>query len=101
MLLKQRVCIEPCFSFGNIERSRLDGPTLIQHNIAFTPQPIQTDHIALPTYLESVCEQLAVNSHELWTMNKIAHGWRFGEVRKKRVNLRQKFVFFFVAKVSR
>jgi ryanodine receptor 2 len=80
MLLKQKVCIEPCFSFGNIERNRLDGPTHIQHNIAFTPQPVETNHINLPTYLESVCDQLAENSHELWSMSKISNGWRFGEV---------------------
>ena len=80
MLLKQKVWIEPCFSFGNIERNRLDGPVQIQHNIAFTPQPIQTNNITLPSYLENVCNQLAENSHEIWTMSKIANGWRFGEV---------------------
>jgi len=80
MLLKQKVCIEPCFSFGSIERNRLDGPTQIHHNIAFTPQPVQIDHIHLPSYLERVCDQLAENIHELWAMNKIANGWRFGEV---------------------
>ena len=80
MLLKQKVCIEPCFSFGNIERNRLDGPTQIQHNIAFTPQPVQTKHINLPSYLENVCNQLAANSHEIWSMSKISNGWRYGEV---------------------
>ena len=80
MLLKQRVSIEPCFSFGNIERNRLDGPTQIQHNIAFTPQPVRTNQINLPGHLEKVCEQLAENIHELWTMSKIASGWKFGEV---------------------
>ncbi len=81
MLLKQKVCIESCFSFGNVERNRLDGPLQIQHNIAFTPQPIQSSHINLPSYLESLCDQLAENLHELWSMNKIASGWRYGEVR--------------------
>ena len=80
MLLKQKVWIEPCFSFGNIERNRLDGPVQIQHNIAFTPQPVQTNNINLPSYLESVCNQLAETNHELWTMSKIANGWRYGEV---------------------
>ncbi len=81
MLLKQKVCIEPCFSFGNVERNRLDGPTPIQHNIAFTPQPVQTEHIMLSSYLEDVCDQLAENSHELWAMSKIINGWRFSEVK--------------------
>ncbi|CAF1123978.1 unnamed protein product [Adineta steineri] len=81
MLLKQRVCIEPCFSFGNIERNRLDGPTQIQHNIAFTPQPIRTSHINLPLQLQKICDQLAENIHELWSMSKIANGWKFGEQR--------------------
>ena len=81
MLLKQKVCIESCFSFGNVERNRLDGPLQIQHNIAFTPQPILSSHIHLPSHLESLCDQLAENLHELWSMNKIASGWRYGEVR--------------------
>ncbi|CAM4882414.1 unnamed protein product [Rotaria socialis] len=81
MLIKQKVSIDPCFSFGNIERNRLDGPSPIQHNIAFTPQPVRTSHIVLPPYLDSVCDRLTVNSHELWCMNKIANGWRFAECR--------------------
>ncbi|CAF4732744.1 unnamed protein product, partial [Rotaria sp. Silwood1] len=81
MLIKQKVCIEPCFSFGNIERNCLNGPSHIQHNIAFTPQPVGTNHIVLPSYLENICDKLAMNTHELWCMNKIANGWRFGEFR--------------------
>ncbi|CAF3701689.1 unnamed protein product, partial [Rotaria sp. Silwood1] len=81
MLIKQKVCIEPCFSFGNIERNCLNGPSHIQHNIAFTPQPVRTNHIVLPSYLENICDKLAMNTHELWCMNKIANGWRFGEFR--------------------
>ncbi|CAF4488624.1 unnamed protein product, partial [Rotaria magnacalcarata] len=81
MLIKQKVSIDPCFSFGNIERNRLDGPSPIQHNIAFTPQPVRTSHIVLPSYLDNVSDRLTVNSHELWCMNKIASGWRFGELR--------------------
>ncbi len=80
MLIKQKVVIEPCFSFGNIERNRLDGPTQFQHHIAFTPQPVRTNHIVFPTHLENVRDRLAENIHELWSMNKIAMGWRFGEV---------------------
>ena len=81
MLIKQKVAIEPCFSFGNIERNRLDGPSQIQHHIAFTPQPVRTNHIVFPTHLENVRDRLAENIHELWSMNKIASGWHFGEVR--------------------
>ncbi len=80
MLIKQKVAIEPCFSFGNIERNRLDGPTQFQHHIAFTPQPVKTNHIVLPTHLENVRDRLAENIHELWSMNKVATGWRFSEV---------------------
>ncbi|CAF3538671.1 unnamed protein product [Rotaria sordida] len=81
MLAKQKVCIEPCFSFGNIERNRLDGPSQFQHHIAFTPQPVRTNHIVLPPHLENVRDRLAENIHELWSMNKIATGWHFGEYR--------------------
>jgi len=80
MLIKQKVAIEPCFSFGNIERNRLDGPTQFQHHIAFTPQPVRTNHIVFPTHLENVRDRLAENIHELWSMNKVSSGWRFGEV---------------------
>ena len=81
MLIKQKVAIEPCFSFGNIERNRLDGPTQFQHHIAFTPQPVKTNHIVFPTHLEDVRDRLAENIHELWCMNKIATGWHYGEYR--------------------
>ncbi|UJR36545.1 hypothetical protein I4U23_029265 [Adineta vaga] len=81
MLTKQKVSIEPCFSFGNIERNRLDGPTQFQHHIAFTPQPVRTTHIVLPVHLENVRDRLAENIHEMWSMNKISSGWRFGEFR--------------------
>ncbi|CAF2039726.1 unnamed protein product, partial [Rotaria magnacalcarata] len=81
MLAKQKISIEPCFSFGNIERSRLDGPSHFQHHIGFTPQPVRTNHIVLPAHLESVRDRLAENIHELWSMNKVASGWRFGEYR--------------------
>jgi ryanodine receptor 2 len=91
MLIKQKVSIEPCFSFGNIERNRLDGPSQFQHHIGFTPQPVRTIHIILPTHLENVRDRLAENIHELWSMNKIASGWRFGEVNF----FFQKKIFFF------
>lgn len=81
MLAKQKVTIEPCFSFGNIERNRLDGPSQFQHRIAFTPQPVKTSHLVFPAHLENVRDRLAENIHELWSMNKIASGWRFGEFR--------------------
>lgn len=80
MLSKQKVAIEPCFSFGNIERSRLDGPAQFQHHIAFTPQPVKTSHIVFPAHLENVRDRLSENIHELWCMNKIASGWRYHEV---------------------
>jgi ryanodine receptor 2 len=80
LLAKQRVSIEPCFSFGNIERNRLDGPTSFLHHIGFTPQPVRTNHIVIPTHLENVRDRLAENIHELWSMNKVSSGWRFGEV---------------------
>jgi hypothetical protein len=97
MLLKQRVQIESCFSFGNIERNRLDGPTQIEHNIAFTPQPVRTNHIILPGHLEHVCDQLAENLHEIWAMSKIANGWRFGEVCLIFFNKLQSEIRFFLS----
>ncbi|KAL3202671.1 hypothetical protein MRX96_012067 [Rhipicephalus microplus] len=40
-----------------------------------------TSNITLPNYIESVRDKLAENVHEVWSMNKIDSGWRYGDVR--------------------
>ena len=97
MLAKQKIFIEPCFSFGNIERNRLVGPSQVQHHIAFTPQPVRTNHILLTVHLEHVRDRLAENVHELWSMNKIAAGWRYADVSRLYLQARKRnfhFLYF-------
>ncbi|CAG5911922.1 unnamed protein product [Menidia menidia] len=57
------------------------GPTVTMSQAAFTPTPVDTSQIVLPSHLERIREKLAENIHELWVMNKIELGWTYGAVR--------------------
>uniref|UniRef100_A0A3B5KSP6 Uncharacterized protein n=1 Tax=Xiphophorus couchianus TaxID=32473 RepID=A0A3B5KSP6_9TELE len=57
------------------------GPTVTLSQAAFTPTPVDTSQIVLPSHLERIREKLAENIHELWVMNKIELGWTYGVVR--------------------
>uniref|UniRef100_A0A3B3XZJ7 Ryanodine receptor 2b (cardiac) n=1 Tax=Poecilia mexicana TaxID=48701 RepID=A0A3B3XZJ7_9TELE len=57
------------------------GPTVTLSQAAFTPTPVDTSQIVLPSHLERIREKLAENIHELWVMNKIELGWMYGVVR--------------------
>ena len=37
--------------------------------------------MTLPHYVEQIRDRLAENIHEIWAMNKIDEGWRYGEER--------------------
>ena len=37
--------------------------------------------MSLPHYVEQIRDRLAENIHEIWAMNKIDEGWRYGEER--------------------
>ena len=47
----------------------------------YIPQPIDTTDVKLPVELEQLVEQLAKNVHEVWSANRIAEGWTYGEQR--------------------
>jgi len=47
----------------------------------YKPEPINTDHIALPTELLELTEQIAENVHENWSAGRIADGWIYGDTR--------------------
>lgn len=47
----------------------------------YIPQPIDTSDVKLPVELEQLVEQLAKNVHEVWSANRIAEGWTYGEQR--------------------
>ncbi|XP_055337214.1 ryanodine receptor-like isoform X3 [Paramacrobiotus metropolitanus] len=81
LLPKETLRIEPRFFFGDINRSLLAGPSLVQENVGFVPAPIDTSSVILPNYIMQVRDRLAENIHELWGMSKIEAGWTYGEVR--------------------
>jgi ryanodine receptor 2 len=80
MLQKQKIKIEPCFSYGDVSKCLFQGPPQPLEQVAFTPNPIDISPIQVPHYIESVRDRLAENLHEIWAMYKIEQGWRFSEV---------------------
>ena len=82
LLPMQELNIEPCFQFGDLAKGVLNGPNLeLFNDAAFVPKPVETDEINLPSYIESVRDKLAENTHEVWSMNKIEAGWVHAETR--------------------
>lgn len=81
MLSKQKLRIEQCFSFGDINKSIYCGPQAIPEQIAFTPSPVDTTNVQVPGYFETIRDKLAENMHEIWSMYKIEQGWKFAEQR--------------------
>ena len=47
----------------------------------YTPQPIDTSEILIPTELEPLVEVMAKNVHEVWAKERIIQGWTYGEYR--------------------
>ena len=43
--------------------------------------PIDTNNVKLDDDVLELCELLAKNTHEVWSKNRIADGWTYGEVR--------------------
>ena len=47
----------------------------------YLPKPIDTSNVCIPDYLSELTEQLAKNTHEVWSRGRISQGWRWGDVR--------------------
>ncbi|KAL5285595.1 hypothetical protein ACFFRR_007348 [Megaselia abdita] len=77
----QVLCLDPCFYFGNLAKSVLSGPWLIEDDTAFVPKPVDTSTVTLPSSVDSIKEKLAENIHEMWALNKIEAGWSWGDQR--------------------
>ena len=43
--------------------------------------PIPTDNVKLPAALEQLTELLAKNAHDMWALQRIHDGWKFGPTR--------------------
>jgi ryanodine receptor 2 len=49
--------------------------------IMYIPKPIDTGDIRLGEDIEQLCEQLAKNTHEVWSATRLKDGWTYGPVR--------------------
>lgn len=47
----------------------------------YSPNPMDTSHIALPEDLLALTEKIARNVHENWSAGRIAEGWVYGQTR--------------------
>ena len=47
----------------------------------YTPNPINTDDVAIDEEIWKLAELLSRNTHEVWAAGRIAEGWRYGETR--------------------
>jgi len=50
----------------------------------YEPQPIDTSHVELDSEIRELTEQLAKNAHDVWALERMEHGWRFGKKRNDR-----------------
>ena len=53
----------------------------------YIPSPIDLDHIELPAQLEPLVQQLAEQVHEVWALQRVRQGWRYGEQRNDALKL--------------
>ena len=75
----------PFIHLGTTEDLTVSGPVVRASYQGFVPAPIDTQGRPLSDPLQSIRGQLAHNLHEVWAKNKIEAGYRFGEVRGKKV----------------
>lgn len=47
----------------------------------YNPKPIDTSDVVLDNEILDLCEQIAENTHEVWSAGRIKDGWSFGEKR--------------------
>jgi hypothetical protein len=47
----------------------------------YVPRPIDTSEVQLPREIEELTEALARNAHDHWARQRMADGWRKGEMR--------------------
>ena len=47
----------------------------------YTPNPIDTSDISLPSEILALVEKIAENTHNVWAKGRIAEGWTYGAMR--------------------
>ena len=53
----------------------------------YTPQPIDTSGVKLPTELEELIEEMSKNVHEVWAETRIRQGWTYGPERNDELKM--------------
>ena len=48
---------------------------------AYTPNPIDTSNITLPSELKALTEHLAKSTHDHWALERLDAGWTYGASR--------------------
>lgn len=51
------------------------------NNNNYTPQPIDTSSVELPSNLTELGEQIARNVHDVWAAGRMKEGWTYGPKR--------------------
>jgi hypothetical protein len=46
--------------------------------VDYRPLPIDTSKITLPAEIQELTERLAENAHDIWAVQRLADGWRYG-----------------------
>lgn len=70
---------------------RIQGPAAVEDDgrgasrrlthMRYTPRPIDTAGVELPTGIGSLVERLAKHNHDVWARQRLKDGWSFGPVR--------------------
>lgn len=47
----------------------------------YTPTPIDTSDVKLDGGILELCELIAKNTHDVWSLGRINEGWTYGEAR--------------------
>lgn len=47
----------------------------------YVPNPVDTKDIVLTSEIMELSELLAKNTHEIWSVGRMAEGWQYGEKR--------------------
>ncbi len=50
-------------------------------NNNYQPKPIDTSKVKLPVEIDSLTEQLAESTHDIWALTRINDGWVYGPSR--------------------
>jgi hypothetical protein len=49
--------------------------------VNYSPNPIPTESVRLPSEIQELIEVLARNVHEVWAQERLAGGWKYGPTR--------------------